>query len=132
MGEKLTEGSDILLRQIHPKFIENGEPSSDRFRPSEQDANLLSLDREALVTPSESHANYTATGKLSEAVFGLSVLEFQDENIICSEDPIVKTETIPANRAHCLADYSAHALKQQKIIGKKLKRVALARGRLHP
>jgi hypothetical protein len=132
MSEKLTDASEILLRQIHPKFIENGEPSSDRFRPSENDANMLSLDRAALVTPADSHLNYVEAGRASAAVFGLSVSEFQSEKVTCVEDPIEATGSTSANPAHSLADYSAHQLKQQKIIGKKLKRVAIARGRLHP
>jgi hypothetical protein len=132
MGKKLTDGKEVLLRQIHPTFIENGEPSSDRFRPSDEDENMLSLDRSLLVTPSESHANYVASGRLSAAVFGLSVSEFESETIPCSEDPLEATATAPANPAHSLADYSVHLMRQQKIIGKRLKRVAVARGRLHP
>jgi hypothetical protein len=85
-----------------------------------------------LVTPAHSHANYIAAGRASAAVFGLSVAEFQSETVPCREDPLEETETSLANPAHSLADYSAHPLKQQKIIGKKLKRVAIARGCLHP
>ncbi|MDD1536094.1 MULTISPECIES: hypothetical protein [unclassified Bradyrhizobium] len=132
MKKRLTNAHEVLFRQIHPKFIENGEPSSDRFRPSAQDQNMLSLDRSALITASEAHAQYVATGKQSAAVFGVSVAEFAKESLTCVEDPIPVKETTPANPAHCLADYSPHALKDQKLIAKRLKRVAIARGRLHP
>jgi len=132
MGKKLTDGKEVLLRQIHPKCIEDGEPASDRFRPSDQDENMLSVDRALIVTASQSHANFVASGRLSAAVYGLSVSEFEREAIPCSEDPLQATDKTAANPAHSLADYSAHQLKQQKIIGKKLKRVAVARGRLHP
>ncbi|MFM0454150.1 hypothetical protein PQR21_27530 [Paraburkholderia nemoris] len=132
MGNKLTAEAEVLFRQIHPNFIDDGEPSSDRFRPSEKDANMLSVDRSAVITADISHALYTSNGLASAAVFGLTVGEFAQETVTCVEDPIDATDTTAANPAHALADYSAHTLKQQKLIAKKLKRAAIARGRLHP
>lgn len=48
MADKLTDAAEIVFRQIHPNCMHDGEPSSDRFRPSEKDANMLSIDRSAL------------------------------------------------------------------------------------
>ena len=132
MGNKLTDDSEILFRQIHPNFMHNGEPSSDRFRPSERDQNRLSVDRSSMVAASESHALYMGNGLASAAVFGVTVAEFADEAITCVADPVEGTVTTVPNRAHALADYSAHAAPRQKIIAKKLQRAAVARGRLHP
>jgi hypothetical protein len=132
MRNKISNQSEIMLRQIHPKFLENGEPASDRFRPSERDANMLSVDRSSIVTAAQSHNNYTKAGLSSAAVFGLSVAEFRVETIDCLEDPIAGDATTPTNPAHALADYSPHTSKKQKLIAKRLKRAAVARGRLHP
>ncbi|MCK0510023.1 hypothetical protein [Aromatoleum buckelii] len=129
---KLTNSSEVLFRQIHPNFLENGEPSSDRFRPSEKDLNKLSVDRSALTTAAQSHGLYTSNGRASAAVFGLSVGEFESEMISCHSDPVVGTDTAVENPAHALADYSAHTSQKQKLIAKKLKRLAVARGCLHP
>jgi hypothetical protein len=132
MDDKLTDAAEIVFRQIHPNCMHEGEPSSDRFRPSEKDANKLSVDRSALVTAEQAHTLYTRNGNASAAVFGLSVAEFAADEVGCYGDPIKATETLAANPAHALADYSAHTPKQQKLIAKKLKRAAVARGQLHP
>jgi hypothetical protein len=132
MTEKLRDAAEVLFRQIHPDFIQNGEPSSDRFRPSQQDQNKLSLDRSKLVTASQAHANYVAGGRASAAVFGLSVGEFSNENIPCVEDPLPAAGERLANPAHALADYSRHSPSDQKLISKRLKRIAVRRGCLHP
>jgi len=130
MGDKLTDKAEILYRQIHPTFIENGEPSSQPFKPTEKDKNLLSVDRSSLVSAERSHVAYTAAGMSSSAVYGLTVGEFGTEKIVCNSDPI--EDGALKNAAHSVADYSVHSASQQKNVAKRLKRKALERGCLHP
>lgn len=127
MGDELTELSEVLLRQIHPSFLQDGVPSSQPFSPTPKDDNKLSLDRSSQVEPVASFNNFIASGQSSVAVFGISVSEFNDETITCRADPIAGQ-----NPAHAVADYSAHGTNQQKIKGKRLKIKALERGRLYP
>lgn len=129
---KLTDNAEVLLRQIHPNFLHDGEPSSDRFRPSERDANMLSVDRGSMTHAADAHTIYTSTGALSAAVFGVSVGEFAGEAVPCVSDAIEATDTTPANPAHALADFNEHSVGRQKLISKKLKRAAVSRGQLHP
>lgn len=132
MSNKINNGEEILFRQIHPSCIQDGEPASDRFRPSERDENMLSVDRGSTTTAADAHALYTSSGRESAAVFGLSVAEFAGEQITCVEDPIEEAEETPANPHHALADYSGHEPNKHKNIAKRLKRLAVARGQLHP
>jgi len=132
MANNLSDQDEVLFRQIHPDSLQDGEPASDRFRPSERDANKLSTDRSSLTTAADAHALFTSTGKKSAAVFGLTVGEFLTESIPCVEDPVKDAPEFPDNPAHALADYSAHERNKQKVIAKRLKRLALARGCLHP
>lgn len=132
MANELTDGTEVLFRHIHPNFMENGEPSSDRFRPSEKDENLLSVDRSALVSAANAHALYVGNGRVAVAVFGVTVAEFSSEDISCAKDPTPETATEKANPAHALASYAKHLPKSQKNIAKKLKRLAVERGQLHP
>ena len=132
MGDKLEALDEVLYRQIHPNSLDAGEPGSDRFRPSESDGNLLSTDRSTLTSAADSHAFYTSNGRRSEAVFGVSVAKFASESIACASDPLVATEVQSANPAHALADYSLHSTAKQKLVAKRLKRLAVARGCLHP
>lgn len=130
MPEKIEDPKELLLRQVHPNFIdENGIPATDRFRPYEGDNNKMSVDRSSLVTAQESHTRYTALGRRSGGVFGLLVEEFAGESIDCFEDPI--SEAGKENPAHAIADYSSHDLKSQKLISKRLCQLARKRGAIY-
>lgn len=131
MGAKLTNPAEILFRQIHPDLMQDGVPASSGFRPSESDKDMLSVDRSSLTSPSAAHTLYTANGLASEAVFGVSVGEFQDNGLPCQEDPIVASAGTAANPAHALASFVGHTVSKQKTLAKKIKRVAVARGVLH-
>jgi hypothetical protein len=132
MSEKLTDEAEVLFRQVHPTFYENGVPSSQPFKPTEKDENLLSLDRSSLTSPAASHDAYVASGLMSSAVYGLSVGEFETQSIDCRADPIEAKEGQSKNVAHSVADFSPHKTSQQKNIAKRLKLKAISRGRLHP
>ncbi|SHN06344.1 hypothetical protein [Phytopseudomonas punonensis] len=125
---KLSDEAEVLYRQIHPEYFTDGEPSSDRFKPYPRDNGMMSLDRSSLTSAQDSHALYVEQGRLSAAVFGLSVMEFKSESIECVASPIAQTPTTPANPAHASADFTPHAAKNHKNIAKRLKRHAVARG----
>lgn len=130
---KLNEHEEILFRQIHPNYMsEVGEPSSDRFRPSETDLGRLSLDRSSLTSAASSHSLYISSGRKSAAVFGVSVAEFAQESIACLADPQEANPPHPKNAAHALADFTPHESKSHKLIAKRLVRLAIARGQIHP
>lgn len=129
MGEALTDADEVLFRQIHPKWVEDdGEPSSQPFIPTKKDNNKLSVDRSSLTEASDSYALFLASGLASVAVYGLTVGEFGKENLPCTADPLEKTDEQSANPAHALADYTAFSAGQQKLIARRLKIVARARG----
>jgi len=132
MGDKLIDQSEVLFRQIHPTFYEKGEPSSQPFKPTEKDDNRLSVDRSALTTAADSCDLYRANGHASVAVYGLTVGEFTTEKINCHSDPLKASDTQLANPAHAFANYADFGSSSQKNIAKRLKRMAIARGCLHP
>ena len=132
MNGSLGDGAELLFRQIHPDCMMDGQPGSDRFMPSARDLGRLSLDRSSLTTVSDSYTLYVSSGKLSCAVFGLTVGEFSAENICCYFDPTELDGEHPANPAHALADYCNHDPKRYKLVAKRLKRIAVERGQLYP
>ncbi len=132
MSTVLTEMSEVLFRQVHPKFMHGGQPSSQPFEPTPKDGNRLSVDRSQLTTASDSYTLYTSSGHASAAVYGLTVGEFDAQDLPCHSDPLTATATEVANPAHAYADYSAHSSAQRKNKAKRLKQDAIARGRLHP
>jgi len=129
---KLTDAMEVLFRQIHPEFIENGLPTSQPFRPTRKDQGRLSVDRSSLTSAADSFDLFVASDFASAAVYGLSVGEFGAENLPCSEDPIEASPTVSANAAHAFVDFNHHSDGQWKNISKRLKRNAIARGQLHP
>lgn len=132
MGEPLAEDDEVLFRQVHPSFVQDDEPSSQPFAPTPKDENKLSVDRGSLTTPPASHALYVSGGRQSAAVFGVSVGEFRAEGCPSEADPLEASEVDPANPAHAFVDYSAHGTNQQKNKAKRLRKRAVARGRLYP
>lgn len=131
MGAKLTNGPEILFRQIHPDLIQDGEPSSSNFCPKESDKDLLSVDRGALTTAEASFNLFTSNGLKSVAVYGVSVDEFSTNGIPCEEDPLAATEDLRENLSHALANFSGFGKSKQKTLAKRIKQAALARGVLH-
>jgi len=132
MTDQLTDNDEILYRQVHPSFVQDGIPSSQTFMPTPKDKNMLSVDRSSLTSAAESYTLFTSGGLKSQAIYGLSVAEFQEQGIACISDPITGDPDREDNLAHALADYSAHTEKVQKVKAKKLKAKAVARGKLHP
>lgn len=55
---KLTDLAEVLLRQVHPSYIENGDLSSQPFRPTPKDANKLSLYRSSICSAEESFIHF--------------------------------------------------------------------------
>ena len=65
-------------------------------------------------------------------MYGLTVGEFGAENLPYHPDPLPADETLAANPAHAYADFSAFKANQRKNVAKRLRNVAVKRGRLHP
>lgn len=133
MPNKLTDLAEVLFRQIHPTFYPNGVLGSPAFLPNPSDNGQSSNDRGSITDPQSAYNHYTQhVGKQSACVFGVSVAEYAAEKIDCVEDPLPAAGSVPANPAHCLADYRSFSPKDQKLIAKRLKVQALKRGCLHP
>jgi hypothetical protein len=132
MTDELSGETEILFRQIHPQFMENGEPTSQAFGPTAKDEGKLSVDRSALTDAKGSYDLYLRMGQSSAAVFGITVGEFRSQDLTCHSDPIEETVQRPGNSAHSVVDFKKFGASQQKTKAKRLKLVAIARGKLHP
>jgi hypothetical protein len=130
MAMTLSDPDEVLFRQIHPSGLKAGDPCSSCFMPSRSSNGLLSIDRSSITTVEESHQLFTRSGRLSIAVYGLSVAEFQACGVPCFEDPVRDHPTLPDNPAHAHADFSAQGQMSRRIAAKELKHLAKKRGRL--
>ncbi len=118
---------DILFRQVHPIWLDGGRPTSQAFRPTPKDNNILSVYLGCLLSAEQAYVHYTENLRfLSAGVWGLSYAEVEQENLTHRHLPVDQ------NPAHGGIDFSGHSKNQQEKISKKLKAKAVIRGRCFP
>ncbi len=114
----------ILLRQAHPKFIEGEQITSQVFMPNSGDDGKLSVYDGDLITPADSHKHYTeVSGKLSHSVWGISCEEAANETVPGQAAPL------PDFPSHAIMDFTGKTEKVSRKVAKRLKMLAVARGR---
>jgi hypothetical protein len=115
-------GETLLLRQIHPNFVQNGKVTSQAFRPSPKDEFQLSVDNGDMVTPEASWMRFSRYPENSSAgVMAISHSESSDCHVEVIEDGNPYPE-------HCYLDFSPFGRKVSDRIGKKLAAAAHLRG----
>lgn len=116
----------ILLRQVHPNFVPNGELSSQAFFPFPKDDGKLSVYDGDQINPGESHRHYLSVmQKESVGVWGVSVGEAATEGLPSQNSPL------PNSPAHAHIDFEARDEKLCRKLAKRLKAAALVRGCLY-
>ena len=112
----------LLLRQIHPKFIQHDRVTSQAFRPTPKDENQLSVDNGDRISAADSFARFSAQPEcLSAGVMAVSQGECQVCGVQVVEDGVPYVE-------HCYLDFAPFGGNQVKKIGKKLAAKAQERG----
>lgn len=113
----------LLLRQVHPNWLKDGEVLSIAFRPFPKDEGLLSVYDGDLILPPESWQHYTGTlGYQSAGVWAVNVKEVE----ACSLT--ARADTEGRFREHAVIDFSAYEDKEQKAKSKILAAKAAERG----
>jgi len=116
----------LLLRQVHPHFLPEGELSSQAFYPFPKDHGRLSMYDGDQISAEASYRHYTADlGYSSAGVWGVKCDEVAGVGLASQTDPI------PNSPAHALIDFGQCADKACRKLAKKLKEFAIARGCLH-
>lgn len=119
-------GATLLLRQIHPSFVQEGFPTSQAFRPTPKDESKLSVYDGDQITVELSFNHYTTTWKLaSVGVMTLSVDECTAESLQARPDPL---QDCPQ---HAVVDFADFTDKECYKKSKKLRANALSRGWQH-
>ena len=112
----------LLLRQIHPTFIQNGEVTSQAFRPTEEHEFKLSVYNGELIEAKPAWEHYTTVQqKESVGVLAITVSECTSLELPAVESP----EVFPA---HCHVDFSGLARKKIEEKGKLLRDRGTKRG----
>ena len=115
----------MLLRQIHPSFMQNNYVTSQAFRPTPKDERQLSVYNGDVIEPQDAFEHYTQQlGNKSVGVLGILVAECQELSLPVKEDP----EPFPE---HAIIDFSESTVREVKTKAKKLRHWALERGWLY-
>lgn len=118
-------GATLLLRQIHPSFIQAGFVTAQAFRPTPKDESTLSVYDGDLISSEDSWQHYTTQlGLASIGTMALTVEECLLEGLESRPDP----EPFPE---HAIIDFTGLTENQCKSKGKKLQAKAQGRGWLY-
>lgn len=114
-----------LLRQVHPQFVQQGQPSSQVFRPTPKDEKLLSVYDGDQIGPSDAFEHYTnRLGLSSIGILAVTVKECET----CELTPRPNPEAFPE---HAVIDFTGYTEKEIQKKAKQLKACANQRGWLY-
>ena len=115
----------LLLRQVHPSWIQSGRVTSQAFRPTPKDSARLSAYDGDQISPEDSWRHFTADDlHASTGVLAVSVGECESEGRQVIPDPEVYPE-------HVLIDFSGLSASRVKAVAAVLSEYARRRGWLY-
>ena len=115
-------GATLLLRQVHPSFVQAGRVTSQVFRPTPKDESLLSVYDGDQISAEDSWTHFTnKQGFQSVGVLAVTVDECDAEGLFARSDPGPFPE-------HAVIDFTGLSENQIEKKGKKLKAKAEVRG----
>jgi hypothetical protein len=125
-------GHELLLRQVHPSFCQEGRPSTAAFKPSKKDNKLLSVSHGALISAEGAFNLHTIDkGLASEGVWALTVKECTDAELAVYSDPVDEPGEV-ADPAHAVVDFRQLSLGGIEKKAAILAANARARAKLYP
>jgi hypothetical protein len=112
----------LLLRQVHPSWVQAGRASSQVFTPTPKDRNCLSVYDGDQITAQDSWAHFTtALGCRSVGVLAVTVAECEAQGIEARSDPAPYPE-------HVLVDFGQRRGSEVRRIASHLRNAAEGRG----
>jgi len=115
----------MLLRQVHPSWVQQGRVTSQAFRPTPKDKHMLSVYDGDMTTPADSWTHFCGTlGFQSIGVMAVTVGECSTLELPARSDP----EPFPEHAVIDFSDLTENLIEKK---GKRLKAMASSRGWLH-
>lgn len=130
----LTNGAELLWRQVNPQFVHHGQLTSQAFRPSSRDAGRLSVSRATRQTAEGAHHFYvTILHRLSCGTWAVSVDDVHDVGSRSIHDEHAATAPPPpCPPGHTSIDLRPFGQSRVKKMASKLSLAANRRGRQYP
>ena len=128
----IVNSDEILMRQIHPTFIQDGRITSSVFEPMKKDKGHLSCTAKSKITEEEAYRIYTKIKNLTSCgIARLSVHEINSIGLLAYFSPSNDGPTPDADKfdkAHSHIDFSQLSKSQAKTEAKKLADKARIKG----
>lgn len=116
------DNNTLLLRQIHPAFVQQGRVTSQAFRPTPKDQNRLSVYDGDQITANNAFEHYTQQlGYSSMGVLAVTIDECNDVQLPVQPDP----EPYPE---HVVIEIAGLGKRDIEIRAKQLRTKAELRG----
>jgi hypothetical protein len=115
----------LLLRQVHPSFIQDGKVTSQVFRPTPKDEERLSFYNGDMISPYDAWTRYTARPTCHS--IGILVVSHGE----CVEQELAVVEDANPYPEHCSIIFSSFTKSQIEKKAKTLKVIAEGRGWLY-
>lgn len=112
----------LLLRQIHPSFIQDGRVTSQAFRPTPKDEFMLSVDDGDRISAEASWQRFIANPACKS--IGVQAVSFAE----CYEQELPLIEDGQPHPEHCSIDFRLFDKKQIEAKAKILRVHAKQRG----
>jgi hypothetical protein len=111
----------LLLRQIHPLFVQQERVTSQAFRPTPKDQKKLSVYDGDLITAERSWLHFRDRGLQSVGVLAVTVEECMKEELVARSSPEHFLE-------HAEIDFLEFTPRECEKKGKRLRSAAEVRG----
>lgn len=129
----LTDGDELLFRQVHPSFFRDDRMTSQAFRPTKKDEGKLSVARSSLTDARKAFEHWThKLGLLSAGTWAVSVAECTKHEVRAFPEPLASPPERVADPAHAFVDFRDLSNGRVESKAANLRNEALVRGRLHP
>jgi hypothetical protein len=130
----LTARDELLWRQVNPQFANNGQVTSQAFRPNSEDGNLVSTSRESKQNAEGAFQFHTTTLDLESAgTWCVSVGEVMAADARAIDDSeSASAPPPPCPPGHTSIDMRPFGKSMCRKIGSKLSENANVRGRQYP
>jgi hypothetical protein len=123
LGPRLEDFDELLYRQVHPSWVQAGRPTSQAFRPTPKDSDLLSVSRGALTTAEAAFRLHTEQRQLASAgVWSVAVGDCAAADRPVYADPV--EQPVP-DLAHAVIDFQGLSDAKAKAAAQQLKAKAI-------
>ena|SRR5436853_5501535 len=118
----ITVDNELLHRNAHPTFVDNGRPSSQVFCLTEDDRGQLSTQQNSKASAEVAYQRYTARGLQSCGIWSVAILECKSLDLSAYDDPVIDDDS------HAVIDLTAFNNSQARKRTKTLAANARSRG----